>query len=68
MADHFGGAHFSTAFGDCMWRAQDHQSTLGTYVGRLAVAGGVGRMVDWHYVSGADALPTDAVVRTLRPG
>ena len=68
MAERFGGAHFASAFGTCLWRAQDHQSTLGTYVGRLAVEGGVGRMVDWRYVSGADALPSDAVVRTLRPG
>ena len=68
MAEHFAGASFPTAFGDCLWRTQDHQSTLGTYVGRLAVSNGVGRMVDWKYVSGADALPSDAVVRTLRPG
>jgi branched-chain amino acid transport system substrate-binding protein len=67
MADGFAGARFATPFGQVMWRGQDHQSTLGTYVGKLAVANGQGRMVDWHYVDGASALPSDDEVRSLRP-
>jgi branched-chain amino acid transport system substrate-binding protein len=67
MADGFGGANFATPFGRCTWRAIDHQSTLGTYVGKLAVQGGKGKMVDWHYVDGVTALPPDDEVRQLRP-
>ena len=67
MADGFPGAQFNTPFGACTWRAQDHQSTLGTYVGKTALKNGRGTMVDWRYVSGADALPSDADVKKLRP-
>ena len=47
--------------------AIDHQSTLGAYVGRTALRNGRGTMVDWRYADGAAYLPTDEVVRTLRP-
>ncbi len=67
MADGFAGASFATPFGQATWRAQDHQSTLGTYVGRTALKNGHGEMVDWRYVDGAAALPSDAMVKTLRP-
>jgi branched-chain amino acid transport system substrate-binding protein len=68
MADKgFPGAAFDTPFGRATWRALDHQSTLGTYVGRTALKDGHGTMVDWRYVDGADALPSDAAVRQLRP-
>ena len=49
------------------WRAIDHQSTLGTYVGKTALKGGKGTMVDWRYVDGASVLPSDADVRKMRP-
>ncbi|MBV8913154.1 MAG: ABC transporter substrate-binding protein [Acetobacteraceae bacterium] len=62
----FEGAHFDTPFGDAMFRPIDHQSTMGAYVGKLALKDGRGTMVDWHYVSGADALPSDAEVRKMR--
>jgi branched-chain amino acid transport system substrate-binding protein len=67
MADGFAGSSFVTPFGSASWRAIDHQSTLGTYVGKTALKDGKPVMVDWHYVSGADALPTDAEVKKLRP-
>jgi branched-chain amino acid transport system substrate-binding protein len=67
MADGFPGASFATPFGQATWRAQDHQSTLGTYVGRTALKNGKGVMVDWRYIDGAAALPSDDVVKTLRP-
>jgi len=67
MADGFGGAVFDTPFGQAMWRAIDHQSTLGTFVGKLALKDGHGVMTDWRYVDGATALPTDEEVRKLRP-
>jgi branched-chain amino acid transport system substrate-binding protein len=68
MADRgFPGASFQTAFGPAMWRAIDHQSTLGTFVGRIALKNGRGTMVDWHYVDGAKVMPSDEEVRRMRP-
>ena len=67
LADGFPGADFETPFGHCTWRALDHQSTLGTYVGKTALKNGKGTMVDWRYVDGAAALPPDDEVRKLRP-
>ena len=68
MADKgFPGAHFATPFGEAYFRAIDHQSTLGTFVGRTALKDGKGTMVDWHYADGAGALPPDAEVRKMRP-
>ncbi len=67
MADGFAGASFATPFGKVIWRPQDHQSTLGTYVGRTALKDGRGRMVDWRYVDGASVMPDDATVKTRRP-
>ncbi|HEY2131800.1 MAG TPA: ABC transporter substrate-binding protein [Acetobacteraceae bacterium] len=68
MADGFPGASFATPFGTVYWRAQDHQSTLGTFVGRTAVKDGKGLMVDWRYIDGANALPSDDEVKKLRHG
>ena len=68
MADGFADATFTSPFGICHFRAIDHQSTLGTYVGKLAKADGRGGMVDWRYIDGASVMPPDDVVRKLRPG
>jgi branched-chain amino acid transport system substrate-binding protein len=68
MADGFKGAEFATPFGRASFRALDHQSTLGAFVGRLGVKDGRGTMVDWHYVDGSAALPGDAEVKAMRPG
>ncbi len=54
--------------GPFTFRALDHQSTMGAYVGRTAVKDGKGIMVDWRYADGADYLPTDEEVRAMRPG
>jgi branched-chain amino acid transport system substrate-binding protein len=62
------GLTFETPFGSVTYRAIDHQSTMGAYVGRTAVRDGKGVMVDWHYAHGKDFLPPDDVVRKLRPG
>lgn len=67
MADGFAGVAFDTPFGRALWRRQDHQSTLGTYVGKTALKDGHGIMVDWRYVDGSTALPSDAEVARLRP-
>ena len=68
MADGFKGATFGTPFGRATFRALDHQATLGAYVGKLGLRDGKGTMVDWRYVDGAAALPTDDAVRAMRPG
>ena len=56
-----------TPFGAVTYRALDHQSTMGAYVGRIGVHDGKGVMVDWRYADGKDYLPPDDVVRRLRP-
>ncbi|MDQ2915582.1 MAG: ABC transporter substrate-binding protein [Pseudomonadota bacterium] len=61
------GLTVETPFGQVTYRAIDHQSTMGAYVGRTALRDGKGIMVDWHYADGKDYLPSDDVVRRLRP-
>jgi len=61
------GLVVDTPFGKVTYRALDHQSTMGAYVGRLAVKDGKGVMVDWKYANGADYLPSDDWVRAHRP-
>jgi len=56
-----------TPFGPVTYRALDHQSTMGAYVGRTALRDGKGIMVDWRYADGRNYLPPDDVVRKLRP-
>jgi branched-chain amino acid transport system substrate-binding protein len=63
----FRGLEFPTPMGPAMYRALDHQSTLGAYVGKLAVRNGKGVMVDWRYADGANYLPPDAEVAAMRP-
>lgn len=63
----FRGLSFTSPFGPVTFRALDHQSTMGAYVGKLAIRGGKGTMVDWRYADGAKFLPTEAEVRKRRP-
>ena len=60
------GLAFESVFGPVEFRPQDHQSTLGAFVGRTALEDGRGVMVDWFYADGRDYLPTDDVVRQMR--
>ena len=61
------GLTFDTPFGPAIFRASDHQSTLGAFVGTTAIRNGSGVMTDFSYKSGADYLPPDAQVKALRP-
>lgn len=61
------GLTHSTPFGDITYRALDHQSTMGAYVGRLSQKDGKGIMVDWTYADGAKFLPSDEDVKKMRP-
>ncbi len=60
------GLEMQTPFGPIVWRAVDHQSTMGAYVGRLANRGGKGSMVDWRYADGANFQPSFEEVKGLR--
>jgi branched-chain amino acid transport system substrate-binding protein len=48
------------------FRAIDHQSTLGVYIGHLGVRDGQGYMTDWTYVDGSGFQPSDAAVEARR--
>ena len=61
------GLSLPSPFGPVTYRAIDHQSTMGAYVGRLALKDGKGVMVDWSFADGAGFLPADDVVLKLRP-
>ncbi|OZI23892.1 ABC transporter substrate-binding protein [Bordetella genomosp. 9] len=63
----FEGLKVGTPFGPIEYRAIDHQSTMGAYVGKLAQKDGKGVMVDYQYMNGANFLPSDEEVKKLRP-
>ena len=63
----FSGLNVGTPFGPIVYRPEDHQSTMGAYVGRTKNEGGKGVMVDFRYVDGAKVLPSAAEVKKLRP-
>ena len=63
----FKGLQVDTPFGRITYRAEDHQSTMGAYVGRTKNEGGKGVMVDYRYIDGAKVLPSAAEVKKLRP-
>jgi branched-chain amino acid transport system substrate-binding protein len=67
LADAFKGLQVNTPFGPIVYRAEDHQSTMGGYVGRTKVQDGKGVMVNYRYVDGAKVLPSAAQVAKLRP-
>lgn len=61
------GLKFSTPFGPAEFRAIDHQSTMGAYVGKLDLRSNKGTMVQWRYADGKAYLPSDAYVKARRP-
>ena len=62
----FKGLQLDSPFGKITYRAQDHQSTMGAFVGKTKNDGGKGVMVDYVYLDGAKYLPADAEVKKLR--
>ncbi len=68
LVEAMNGLSFDSPVGRITFRAIDHQSTMGAYVGRTALKDGKGVMVDWFYAEGSKYLPDDATVRKLRPG
>ena len=61
------GLTFDSPSGKVTYRASDHQSTMGAWIGKTALKDGKGVMVDWKYADGGAYLPTDEEVKTLRP-
>jgi len=66
LIEAFRGLELDSPFGPISYRALDHQSTMGVYVGTSAQKDGKGIMVDFTYVDGADLQPSDEEVRKLR--
>ena len=60
------GLQMQTPFGPITWRALDHQSTMGAYVGQLTRKDGKGTMVNWRYADGAQYQPSAQEVRKMR--
>lgn len=67
MITAFRGLNVVTPFGPIVYRAEDHQSTMGAYVGRTKNEGGKGVMVNSRYMDGAKFLPSAAEVKKMRP-
>lgn len=61
------GLLLETPFGPISFRAIDHQSTMGAFVGKTGVADGNGVMTDFVYRDGKDYLPDDVTVKGMRP-
>ena len=61
------GLQVDSPFGKITYRALDHQSTMGAYVGRTALKDGRGVMTGFSYADGAKFMPSDAEVRRMRP-
>ncbi len=67
LVDAFAGLDVVSPFGPITYRAIDHQSTMGAFVGTTRNDNGKGIMVDFRYVDGATVQPSDSEVRKLRP-
>ena len=62
----FRGLNVTTPFGPVVFRSEDHQSTMGAYVGRTKNEGGKGVMVDYRYIDGSKVQPSNAEVKKMR--
>ena len=56
----------SSQFGKVTFRSQDHQSTMGAFVGRIKNENGKGVMVDYRYMDGAAFQPSNDEVKKMR--
>jgi branched-chain amino acid transport system substrate-binding protein len=61
------GLTLMSPFGQISYRASDHQSTMGAYVGYTTLDKGKGVMRNFRYIDGKEVLPSDAEVSKLRP-
>jgi branched-chain amino acid transport system substrate-binding protein len=67
LSKSFEGLEFMSPSGKVAFRAIDHQSTLGLYVGKTALKDGRGVMTSYEYLDGAAFQPSDDEVRKKRP-
>ena len=67
LVDAFASLQVDTPFGPVTYRAIDHQSTMGVFVGVTALQDGQGIMKDFSYLDGSRLQPPDQYVRQLRP-
>jgi len=63
----FAGLQVDSPFGKFTYRAEDHQSTMGAFVGKTKLESGKGVMVDYKYLDGAKFLPSNDAIKKLRP-
>lgn len=66
LAAAFSGLKVETPVAAIVYRPQDHQSTLGAFVGRTGLKDGRGIMTSFTYVDGAALQLPDAEVKKLR--
>ena len=67
IRDAFEDLRVETPVGSITFRSSDNQSTMGAYVGRIALEDGRGVMTDWEFKDGINYLPSDEEVGKLRP-
>ena len=64
----FEGLVVDTPFGKITYRPEDHQSTMGAFVGKTKNEGGKGVMIDYRYLDGAKYQPSAEAVKKMRSG
>ncbi|MGB3067117.1 MAG: ABC transporter substrate-binding protein [Ottowia sp.] len=62
----FKGLEVDSPFGKITYRPEDHQSTMGAFVGKTKNDGGKGVMVDYTYFDGAKFQPSAAEIKKSR--
>jgi len=62
----FRGLVVDTPFGKVTFRPEDHQSTMGAFVGKTKNDKGKGVMVDYRYMDGTKVQPKPEVIEKLR--
>lgn len=67
MIQAFKGLSLMSPFGPITYRPEDHQSTMGGFVGKTKNDGGKGVMVDFRYIDGKNVQPSAQEVAKWRP-
>ena len=68
LVDAFEGLVVDTPIGKITYRPEDHQSTMGAFVGKTKNEGGKGVMIDYRYLDGAKYQPSAEAVKKMRSG
>ncbi|WP_321344361.1 ABC transporter substrate-binding protein [Breoghania sp.] len=63
----FADLKVDSPMGEITYRALDHQSTMGAYVGTTAVKDSKGVMVDWSYKDPTPYMPSTDEIKLMRP-